>query len=112
MSKRFKKLFNNQEDSLSIKFENLKITTSEEVNMAEFARIEAQLAFLAATNEGLQQKITELENNQTVFQNANAVQITEYPDIVPTYPNGDAIQLDAFKVIPEYTVHGDLKFRK
>lgn len=110
MNKQFKKLFNNQsasensDDSLVIKFNSLKIETT---NMADIARIEAQLALLSTANEQLMQKIAELENNQTVFQNANAVKITEYSDIEPTYTSGDAIQLDAFKVIPEF--NGDKK---
>lgn len=33
--------------------------------------------------------------------------VTEYEDIVPTYTTGEGIQLDAFKVIPEFI--GDKK---
>lgn len=70
--------------------------------MAEIARIEAQLALLATVNEALQLKVIELTNNQTAFQNANAVKVTEYEDIKPLFASGDTIQLDAFKVLPEF----------
>lgn len=65
-------------------------------------RIEQQLAALVAANLQLTQKIATLENRQAELQNANAVTVTEYEDVVPTYTGGDAIQLDAFKVIPEF----------
>lgn len=108
MSKRLRNLFNNQDDSFLTQFSNLKINTiEEEVNMTEIARIEAQLAQLCTKNAELEKKVIDLTNNQTIFQNANAVQVTEYTDVVPTYANGDAIQLDAFKVIPEFS--GDRK---
>lgn len=70
--------------------------------MADIARIEAQLASLLTINEELKAKVSELERTQTAMQSANTVTVTEYKDIEPTYANGDAIQLDAFKVIPEF----------
>lgn len=41
------------------------------------------------------------------MQRQNAMTITEYVDITPTYTSGDSIQLDAYKVIPEF--NGDRK---
>lgn len=61
-----------------------------------------QMAMLITANQELVQKMTVLENNQAAVQNANAVAVTEYVDINPTYTSGDTIQLDAFKVIPEF----------
>lgn len=103
MSKRIKKLFSSQVDLLSASFENLKLKSEEKEMSQELAAIQAQLALLVTANERLQTKLTEVENNQTVFQNANSVQVTEYTDVVPQYTTGDAIQLDAFKIIPEFS---------
>ncbi|RYX80103.1 hypothetical protein EON73_05740, partial [bacterium] len=77
------KQFDDLIDLLSLKLEKLKLKTSESIKMAEIAQIEAQLALLTAANQALSQKVTELTNNQTAFQNANAVKVTEYEDITP-----------------------------
>lgn len=102
MKKTLKRFLSNQSldvNTLSLSFESLNLR---EENMGEIARIEAQLASLMVANESLIKKVTELEGNQTAFQNANTVSITEYTDVVPAYTNGGDIQLDAFKVIPEF----------
>lgn len=91
---------------LSRAFEGLNLRPNNN-NMAELARIQEQLARLLTANEQLTEKVTELENSQATLRNNNAVTVTEYADIVPTYTTGDNIQLDAFKVIPEF--NGDKK---
>lgn len=74
---------------------------------------------LLTTNVALNTRLAELEANQTTLaaeQRAQAeaqvealtqirptVIAEEYTDIVPIYVSGDTIQLDAFKVIPEFT---------
>lgn len=71
------------------------------------ANLQQQMANLVAINATLTTKLTQLEENQTALQQQNAVTITEYEDVNPIYVHGDSIQLDAFKVIPEF--NGDRK---
>lgn len=66
------------------------------------ARLERQMTALNATNVELTRKLTLLETNQEALRTQNVVAVTEYQNIVPTYTSGDSIQLDAFKVIPEF----------
>lgn len=89
------------EGALSASFGALSLE-AENNTMADLARIEEQLAALLATNQQLTQKVTQLETKQTALENANAVNVVQYTDIVPVYANGDAIQLDAIKVVPEF----------
>lgn len=103
MQRHFKQFFNknNITDDLSVSFEGLRISE----NMAQIAQIEAALAELKLKNDALTAKVQTLEECRTTF--LNSTKITEYSDITTTYTNGDGIQLDAFKVIPEF--NGDKK---
>lgn len=91
---------------LSQAFESLNLRPNNN-NMADLIRIQEQLAQLLNANIELQQKVINLENSQATLRNNNAVMVTEYEDIVPTYTTGEGIQLDAFKEIPEF--NGDKK---
>lgn len=71
------------------------------------ARLEQQMTTLLTQNTALAQKITELEGNQATFQRQTPVAITQYEDVMPIYTTGESIQMDAFKVIPEF--NGDQK---
>lgn len=98
------------EVSLPTLFENLSLVNNENTlnNMEQtLARLEAQMAVLVATNTDLTEKLNRLETAQAANQAQNTVTIASYEDIVPTYTNGDGIQLDAFKVIHEF--NGDKK---
>lgn len=70
------------------------------------ATLQQQNETLQQQNASLQLQTTTLQQQTTTLQQqstqSNAVVVTEYEDITPIYPNGDAIQLDAFKVIPEF----------
>lgn len=89
----------NSEDELLATFENLNLH-SDDMNAAQ---IQTALAELMATNQQLIGRIAELENTQqAAIRNNAAITVTQYVDIAPTYTNGDTIQLDAFKVIPEF----------
>lgn len=74
---------------------------------AIIARLEQQMTTLLTQNATLVRKVTELEEKQAAAQQQNAVTPTQYEDVTPTYATGDSIQLDAFKVIPEF--NGDRK---
>lgn len=108
----------NENDDLSVLFENLNLQrdthsrphTTNDME-ATIARLEAQMAALVATNTDLSQKLHQLETAQVTFQAQHPptgnVVITEYTDVVPVYATGADIQLDAFKVIHEF--NGDRK---
>lgn len=111
--------FNNEPD-LSELFESLDLSNNNqrvnmeaalqvlEQRMAELAATSAnQIGQLVTTNNGLVQKLNQLEAAQATFQPRTNVTVTEYTDIVPTYTTGADIQLDAFKVIHEFS--GDRK---
>lgn len=112
MSKRTHRLLSNpfsENDELLGLFENLSLRTESNSNSQRrkemeqlIARLEAQMTALVATNAELTRKLTQLEENQAALQRPTAMTVTEYSDIVPTYTSGDSIQLDAFKVIPEF----------
>lgn len=102
--------FNDSSDLLNL-FENLSLqqesdsSSNPTENMeATIVRLEQQMTALLAANTELTQKLTTLEANQATNR---AVTIVEHADIVPVYNSGDSIQLDAFKVIPEF--NGDKK---
>lgn len=63
----------------------------------------SQIAQLAATNVELSQKLNQLEATQNSYQLQTNLTVTEYADIVPTYTSGNDIQLDAFKVLHEFS---------
>lgn len=108
MNERIRKLLakegTSDTDLLSVSFGELSINT-EIKNMADIARIEAQLMAIVSDNQRLIQRVGELEQNRTVFQNNTSV--VEYEDIISTYTSGDGIKLDAFKILPEF--NGDKK---
>lgn len=105
-----KRLFSDpysKENILTTAFGNLNLQ-SKDNNMAQITEIERKLEALILTNEALQQKVTELEASQaTLRNNNNPITVDPYEDIEPTYTSGDGIQLDAFKIIPEF--NGDKK---
>lgn len=96
----------NEDSDLSNLFQNLNLRQNSDSqpsnNMATVeeivARLENQMTGLIATNTDLTTKLNQLQAAQT----ANTVTVAEYTDVVPTYTNGDSIQLDAFKVIHEF----------
>lgn len=96
-------------DSLSESFGALSLQPSNSENsgdnMANLEMIQQQLSTLLLANQQLTTQLTALETKQAEFEantNANVAAIVEYTDIVPVYANGDAIQLEAFKVIPAF----------
>lgn len=95
------------EEDLSDLFNELKINkteTTENMNMEDTVKLlVSQVAALVATNTELSDKI---KNIETVGA-TSSVTVTEYEDIEPIYDSGDTIQLDAFKVIHEFS--GDRK---
>lgn len=104
----------NLDRDLSTLFENLNLQPkgdSKNINMeAQITALQNQMAALAATNTELTQKLVQLETTQATLQTQQAatnVIVTEYTDVAPIILNGDAIQLDAFKVIHEF--NGDKK---
>ena len=120
-------------DDLINSFDNLRVSEENSTNMQEFMNeinqrfaqmstehASAQAQLVAANNElrermttehnasvlQLTEQITELRAAQ-VAQQRPAVNVVEYTDIVPNYATGNDIQLDAFKVIHEFS--GDKK---
>lgn len=119
MSKRRNRLLSNpyhSENNLPELFNNLNLSeNNQQVNMdAAMEQLQqqmnllatnsaTQLAQLAATNTELTQKLNELEAAQNTFQRQTNITVTEYVDIVPVYVSGNDIQLDAFKVLHEFS---------
>lgn len=119
MSKRRNRLLSNpyhSENNLPELFNNLNLSeNNQQVNMdAAMEQLQqqmnllatnsaTQLAQLAATNTELTQKLNELEAAQNTFQRQTNITVTEYVDIVPVYASGNDIQLDAFKVLHEFS---------
>lgn len=98
--------FNNSD--LTDLFGNLNLHSPNQSNHemeAILRRLQEQMAELAATNATLTTKLSELEQNQAPQR--GVVTITEYEDVKPIYLSGDAIQLEAYKVLPEFS--GDRK---
>lgn len=84
------------------------ITTNHAAQMSQLtADNAAQMTALAANNAELLRKITQLEAAQAAYAPTPRTTATEYTDIVPNYATGNDIQLDAFKVIHEFS--GDKK---
>lgn len=110
-NKRTHRLLSNpfsEDNDLSNLFDNLSLQQDTNLqpntNMeAIVATLQQQMAELVATNTDLSEKLTRLETSLA----SATVTVTEYKDIEPTYTSGDAIQLDAFKVLHEF--NGDKK---
>lgn len=74
--------------------------------------LQEQLRTVVATNVQLNTKLIELEKKQEQLATTQAeaaramtqpnVTVSVYEDVVPTYSSGDVIQLDAYKVMPEF----------
>lgn len=78
-------------ESLITQFRALKIKKSTDT---------MELESLKAMVETLSEKLNTLTENLNAAQNASTMK--EHEDIITVYPSGDSIQLDAFKVLPEF----------